>query len=140
MIHPDFPYSQIHPFEETSQASPTYNCIAWAADDSTRWYEPDPLGIGYWPPSVPREYTHDSLVKVFESLGYSICTNGHFENGYEKVVVYEKGGLGTHAAKQLDPNTWTSKLGKGIDASHRLETLFSSHYGNVYKYLRRRKK
>jgi hypothetical protein len=37
-----FPNLRADPYAVTSPASTVYNCIAWAAGDNTRWWEPDP--------------------------------------------------------------------------------------------------
>ena len=52
-----FPGLRHSSYAITSAPSVDYNCIAWAAEDSGRWWEPDPLLIYYWPPTVPRDYT-----------------------------------------------------------------------------------
>ncbi len=41
----------------TSPQTPRYNCIAWAAGDTRKWWWPDPSPFAYWPPNIPRENT-----------------------------------------------------------------------------------
>lgn len=53
----DFPNTSLEPFVQTSNVDVNYNCIAWAASDNTRWYEPDPFGNYFLPVEVTREYT-----------------------------------------------------------------------------------
>ena len=36
-------------YRVTSPADDGYNCIAWAATETDRWWWPDPFGAGYWP-------------------------------------------------------------------------------------------
>lgn len=55
LIERDFPNLSACGYRLTSQDSPDYNCVAWAADDDQRWWWPDADGIHYWPPNVPRE-------------------------------------------------------------------------------------
>jgi len=62
---------------------------------------------------------------------------------FEKVAIYvdEDGSL-THAARQFDNGSWTSKLGSWQDIEHRtlqaLERTASIYgYGNVSLFLRR---
>ena len=43
-----FPNLASEGFETVGQASELYNCIAYAAGDTTKWWWPD--GINYWPP------------------------------------------------------------------------------------------
>jgi hypothetical protein len=54
----------------TSMASRRYNCIAWAARENTRWWWPDPLGVGYWPSGVQRSETPEAFVAAYSTLGF----------------------------------------------------------------------
>jgi hypothetical protein len=135
----DFPNTKFEPFEQASDVDLKYNCIAWAANDYQRWYEPDPFGIYFWPKKIPREYSISSYVALFKLLGYEICENGDYEIGFEKVAVYSKDNIPTHAARQLDNGLWTSKLGKNIDVVHSLFSIMNGSYGNVAQYLKRPK-
>ena len=68
----------------TSPPSRTYNCIAWAAGDDSKWWWPGPnLEEEFWPNSAPREETLDAFQAAFESLGYALCENGDLEGGAE---------------------------------------------------------
>jgi len=124
-------------YEVTSPSDPKYNCVAWAAGDIRRWWEPDPMGISYWPTSSPREYTLDAYSLVFESLGYEVCENADHESGFTKVAIFAKGTYPKHAARQVSANLWTSKLGRDVDISHRLHALSGQDYGKPTTYLRR---
>ena len=112
----DLPNLKPDNHQETSAATPIYNCIAWAAGDAKRsWW---PVG-GYWPKSVPREETLEAFVGVFEGLGYRLCEDASLEDGYEKIAIYmNAGGEPTHAALQLPDGNWTSKLGGLEDITH----------------------
>jgi len=133
----EFPNNANDPFIKTSEVTPTYNCIAWAAGDSTQWYEPDPMGFYFWPRNIPRQYSVEAYVMVYESMGYKPCDNGAFENEFEKVAVFSKNGKPTHAARQLSDGKWTSKLGKNIDISHSIESMEGGQYGDVHQFLKR---
>ncbi len=135
----DFPESVQKPFIKTSEVTPSYNCIAWAAGDSSNWYEPDPMGLYYWPPNVPRQYSIVAYIQVYESIGYIKCDNENLEEGYEKVAVFGKKHIPTHAAKQLSSGLWSSKLGKDIDVSHTIDGIENGLYGNIVQYLKRKK-
>ncbi len=139
VIFREFPNSASDPFIETSEVTPIYNCIAWAAGNTSKWYEPDPLGIYYWPSAIPREYTVSAYVQLYELLGYQKCSNGNLEPNFDKVAVFAKKSIPTHAAKQLSNGLWSSKLGKNIDVSHSLFAIENGHYGNVVQFLRRKK-
>ena len=128
----------------TSPASDRYNCIAWAAGDDTDWWwpDPDPDSTSYWPETVPLEETLESFRAAFESLGYRECATADLEPGFEKVALFAKDGLPTHAARQLPNGNWTSKLGLWQDIEHQHLNAVGSNasiYGNVALLLRRRR-
>lgn len=133
----EFPNTNQEPFVQTSHVDVNYNCIAWAASDNTRWYEPDPFGNYYWPDGVSREYTIEAYINLYESLGYSRCDTGEFEDGYTKVAVFASGSWPTHAARQLQNGNWTSKLGKNIDVEHSIYGIQDGLYGQVVQFLKR---
>ncbi|MCS6976085.1 MAG: hypothetical protein NZM31_03615 [Gemmatales bacterium] len=132
-----FPHLQSEGFTETSPATSAYNCIAWAAGETDRWWWPDRFDVGYWPGSVPRTESLEAFFQVFESLGYTRCENGDLETGYEKVALYVQDDKPTHAARQLPDGRWTSKLGKEFDITHTLRGLEGPVYGRVAGFLKR---
>src|SRR5271157_1970901 len=109
---------------ERSQKKNRYNCIAWAAGNNTQWWWPLPLagGSNYWPPGVPRRETMDAFIRLYEALGFVLCTDGSLEPGIEKVALFavEVGTelKPTHAARQLESGQWTSKVGPFEDVDH----------------------
>ena len=135
----EFPNSEKEPFKKTSDISQIYNCIAWAAGDDSKWYEPDPYGMYYWPPEIPRVYSINAYISVFEKIGYIKCDNSDIEIGYEKVAVFSIKRVPTHAARQLSNGLWTSKLGQNIDVSHTIKAIEEGQYGNVIQFLKRKK-
>ena len=112
----DFPALTPSNHRETSPANVRYNCIAWAAEDTSRWWQP---GI-YWPLEWPRiDCGIGALEALFRSLGYEDCDDASVEPEYMKVALYGAGGfVYTHAARQLPTGKWTSKLGKMQDIEH----------------------
>ena len=103
----------------TSPIDFLYNCIAWAVHDTTRWWEPDPMNLHYWPAGVPRRYTIDAYTKAYETLGYEICDNPNVEANYEKIALYKNSSdFPTHASRQKSIDQWTSKLGQSFDVEH----------------------
>ena len=121
-------------YRVTSPATPNYNCIAWAAEDDSQWWEPDPWGNYYWPEGIPRICTIDALVKVFLKLGYELCADLEKEDGFKKVALYaDDFDNYTHAARQLENGFWTSKIGRSEDIEHEPKTLdlLVPEYGNV---------
>lgn len=120
----------------TSPSDDSYNCIAWAAGDDTRWWWPnDPY---YWPPGAPADETIGAFAKAFETLGFSTCGDASLEPGYEKVAIYADQHLvPTHAARQLPTGKWTSKLGQHVDLAHDFDAVTGPLYGQVIQLMRR---
>ena len=88
-------------YSVTSPPDDCYNCIAYAAGETDRWWS-HITGEGYyWPPHASRTPAIASLVEVFAGLGYEICPDASAEDGYEKVALYRIGGNWSHAARQL---------------------------------------
>lgn len=118
-----------------SPATPNYNCIAWAAQDTSRWWQP---GV-YWPTAVPADDCGiGTLEQAFIALGYSDCAGPSLEAGYEKIALYGSNLFYTHAARQLPSGAWTSKLGKDVDIEHDApDAVAGGLYGEVVQYLKR---
>ena len=121
--------------EITSPRTIDYNCVAWAAQNKKRWWQP---GV-YWPIESTRdEYGIGELVLAFESLGYQGCDDGSLEPGFEKIALYGIGMMYTHVARQLGDGRWTSKLGQLEDITHSsTDALEDSDYGEVVQFMRR---
>lgn len=136
--YPDF-FPNLHPenYTVTSPSSNGYNCIAWAAQDTTLWWEP--IDRYFWPNSVPKDPGIASLIRLFEERGYQKCSDGSIEAGFEKVALYSVGdGDYTHAARQLANGKWTSKLGTEEDIEHSAPAdIAGGKYGSVELYMRR---
>ena len=140
-IQAEFPRLKTAAFFLTSPPSPYYNCIAWAADDTARWWWPvhGPHREAYWPPNIDRTEHVAAFVAAFATLGYELCTDGTVERGFEKVALFaDAQGKPQHAAKQLPNGKWSSKLGVHEDISHMLYGLEGGQYGTVVQYLKRK--
>jgi hypothetical protein len=135
----DFPNLKETDYRKTSDATPQYNCLSWAADESHRRWEPDAMAQLYWPSEAPRELTIESFVAAYATRGYEVCESVDAEEGFEKIALYaDSDGLPTHAAKQLPNGHWTSKLGDFEDIEHfTLECLNGDLYGTPTLYMRR---
>ena len=141
----EFPRLASTDYRITSCPSSSYNCIAWAAEDSERpWWprfdEQLKWAGYYWPPGAPEEETLDAFIRCFEILGYQVCDNCDCECEYEKVVIYSKDGSPTHAARQVTHGKWSSKLGPDADISHEISALDGPLYGSVAVVMRRKRK
>jgi len=106
----------------------------------TKWWWPTP-GVSYWPERVPSEETVEAFTAAFATLGYEPCSNGGFEDGFEKLAIYAQvNGAPSHMARQLPGGRWTSKLGSDVDIMHEaLTQVEGSLYGHVVAYMKRRR-
>jgi hypothetical protein len=124
-------------YNETSPASWAYNCIAWAAGATDKWWWP--AHGRYWPPDAPLEETITAFLAVFAKLNYSSVSTADFEVGVEKIVLYAVAERPTHAARQLSNGIWTSKLGPSIDIEHATpDDVAGGTYGEVVAVLGRK--
>jgi hypothetical protein len=135
-----FPNLQLSGYKVTSPVTPDYNCIAWACEDTQRWWQP-PSHVGgyYWPIDAPQEETLRSWTGMFRLLGYSSCKDEHLEPGFEKIAIYtDADDWPTHVAKQLPSGMWTSKLGAWEDIEHSSPTALEGDlYGTVAQIMKR---
>jgi len=140
-VEAKFPKIKQEGYKVTSPQDPQYNCIAWAADVNTSWYEPDPFNMYSWPTKGKREYSLEAYIDIYKSIGYELCNSHNLEEDYEKVAIYtDSNSNPTHAAKQLESGTWTSKLGPYKDIQHQtLEALEGTDYGHSAVILKRAK-
>ena len=144
-----FPLLYLSGYEVTSPETidfrqPRYNCIAFAAGDQTLWWWPDQHGDAFWPAGAKREVTREAFLQAFGTLGYEDCDHGSVEAGFEKIALYEKNGVHTHAANQLADGRWKSKLGAWEDIEHRTVEAVQTFqgiglYGEVACYLKRKR-
>ncbi|HKI32782.1 MAG TPA: hypothetical protein VKA46_13105 [Gemmataceae bacterium] len=139
-IEQAFPGLRGTAYQVTSPQDDTYNCIAWAAGDTTDWWWPDEPNnpeSAYWPPDVPRVETLEAFREAFANLGYVVCNDDQFEGGYEKVALFALAGEPKHVARQLPNGRWTSKLGPMEDVEHALHDLTRMVYGSVVLVMKR---
>ena len=128
-------------YQITSPSTPDYNCIAWAALEDDRWWDPtDP--DQYWPDGVPRELTLEAFIQAYQTIGYVPGDSVEFESGFQKIAIYTKpsgepDGVPTHVVRQLPNGRWTSKLGNLEDIEHELDGLRGFYYGAVAQILKR---
>jgi len=128
---------------ETSKRSNAYNCIAWAAADTHRWWWPIRRpGVTYWPKNVPREETVEAFILAYGTLGFTLCGDGSLQSDIEKIALFARVARGilipTHASRQLESGEWTSKLGPFEDVAHStLDAVNSPIYGQAICFLAR---
>jgi hypothetical protein len=131
-----FPALSIPNCHRTSDPTRRYNCIAWAAGDTARWWWPRSLQA-YWPPWAPNEVTIAAFIQAFQGLGYSQCGDPSQEPATEKIAIFAGNNTPTHASRQLVTGHWSSKLGESYDFSHTIGCMVGPAYGTAVIYLRR---
>ena len=136
-----WPYQLSEGYKVASRATWEYNCIAFVADRENEWWWPDPDGDAKWPENVTRDERLECFAQAFATLGYEVCDDSGLEAGYEKIAIYARYGIPTHAAKQLPDGRWKSKLGAWEDIEHNTVKAVAEHiYGQAVLFMRRRPK
>lgn len=133
-----FPGLQGTAYRISSPRDDHYNCIAWAAGDTSNWWWPGDPVDSIWPPSVPHEVTMAAFRHLFSLLGYVECTGEELEVDVDKIALFaDATGTPTHAARQLPNGLWTSKLGYLEDIEHALHNVAGDNYGSVAVLMKR---
>lgn len=138
-LEASFPHLAERGYQITSPKDASYNCVAWAVGDTSRfWYDVKVKGY-YWPPGAGSADTVEGWKQVFTIHGYSETDSDELEDGFEKVAIYVDGsGDPSHVARQTEDGSWTSKLGKGFDIRHEtLDSLENEEYGKATVIMRR---
>lgn len=137
-LEKDWPNLVNTTYQVTSPHTGLYNCLAWAMEESNRWWSPLPEDDYYWPDGAPREVSVAAFIKAYETLGFSVCDSGDIETNVEKLAIYATpDGKPQHVARQLPNGRWTSKLGRLEDIEHELEGLNGNLYGTVHTFMAR---
>ena len=135
-LNVSFPNLRSEGFTVIDPPSELYNCIAYAAGDTSQWWDHTPRR--YWPSYATRSERIESLIEVFAGLGFDQCHDSQAEEGYQKVVLYEEQGVWTHAALQMPNGQWRSKMGQGPAIEHRSpQSLSGGMYGEPTVVMRR---
>ena len=131
-----FPNLRNEGFTVVDPPSGLYNCIAYAAGDTSQWWDHTPRR--YWPSYATRSERIESLQEVFVGLGFEECDDGTIQSGYQKIVLYEDQGAWEHASIQMPNGAWRSKMGEGPVIEHlNPESLSGGTYGSPMIYLSR---
>lgn len=135
-----FPAILVQGYEITSPKTSNYNCIAWAGNVDHLWWWPDQADTGFWPDGVIRECTIEAFISAYETIDFKVCTSSDFEDGFEKIAIFTDAfNIPKHAARQLDANRWTSKMGHSFDLSHSLDGVAGINYGSPKVFMKRLK-
>jgi hypothetical protein len=142
VIERDFPHLLPDDYVKYCPKDVTYNCIAYAAGDTTQFWDGYGVDPGFYWPGPPGELLVH-LIEAYRAVGFKECHSSDLEAGFEKVALYkitDKGDeLWTHAARLRDDGWWESKIGRSEDILHRSPRCLEGHvYGEVAKYMRRR--
>ena len=131
-----FPNLRDEGFDVIEPPSERYNCIAYAADDPSRWWAHIPGR--YWPSWATRSARIESLREVFVGLKFKECHDGRSEPGSQKVALFADDDEYTHAHVQMPSGLWRSKMGQGPVIEHRsAESLSGGPYGDVHCFMHR---
>jgi hypothetical protein len=138
----DFPDLRASGYRVTSQASAVPNCIGWALNDKTHYWDPlltGFMGGYYWPDGLPRDDRVETWRTLFELFGYRQSPGPALEVGVEKIAIYgDASGDAHHVARQLPSGAWTSKLGQDKDIEHQApDALAGNLYGRVVAFMER---
>ena len=137
-------FPKLTDYAVTSPEDSSYNCIALAAGDTSRKWDPSRLPEPgyYWPSAALAEDNDDidALRRMFAAIGFEDCEHGDHEAGCCKVALYAlTNDDWLHAAIQDLNGDWYSKLGVSYDIRHKTpECLAGPTYGRVVCFMRKR--
>lgn len=78
-----FPNLRNEGFTVIEPPSDRYNCVAYTAGDTSRWWDHTPRR--YWPPHASRSGRIESLIEVFVVLGYEQCKDESLEDATKRL-------------------------------------------------------
>jgi len=137
LIEKSFPNSYKEPFEITSSETPDYNCLAWALNDNSKWYESD--DDYFWFNDIARDNLLTTIQKIFENLGFHQTNFAKYQIDYERIALFSiDNNECSHLARQIDEDKWTSKLGSSYDVNHSIKSIENGIYGNAVIFLERK--
>jgi hypothetical protein len=117
-------------YVQTSEATLTYNCVAFVmGDQSQTWWpmvHPDSQQTdSYWPGKAPSQSTVAAFVAMFALFGYLPCESRLPEPGFLKIAIFiePQDDLVEHVTLQLPTGKWISKMGTNEDILHAVEGL-----------------
>lgn len=120
-----------------SAESFNFNCLAFALDDESNWWEPPKQSGRYWPPGFSDDITIPTVEAIIRCHGFTVEIALNETPETDAIAIYGIGNEWTHFAKFVKDG-WHSKLGTGHDViGFDLHDLETPMYGNVLKVLRR---
>lgn len=116
-----------------------YNCVGFVAGDF-RWWHWDYPEIYYWPEGIDRGHWCANYMAALSTVGFTEQTyDPGYDERFQTIAVYHKGGVFKHVAMQIGDLAWHSKLGEYEDLIHPLNALVGPCYGSVFRFMRRPK-
>lgn len=137
-LHEQWPILTFFDFAITSEPTIEYNCVAFVVGNENEWVQ------FYDPDDNDNDLSSNKYVEYFKGFGFVECISPEFEDGMEKIALYEnRRGEFTHVAIQSSNGFWKSKMGKIEDIEHiDLDVLQGNgtiRYGNHVVYMARPK-
>jgi hypothetical protein len=87
------------------------------------------------------------LIAAFKAVGFEISSDAEPEAGFDKVALYKNGDEWSHATRIVERGIESSKFGSAWDGQHshnlchdETDGKVSNPYGNIFAYMKRRKK
>src|SRR5689334_19765849 len=105
-IHARFPHTKTGLCIQRSEKDTSYNCIAFAMHDKTRWWWPTARKGAYWPKNIPLDESVAAFAAMLVQAGYIVCKDDSYEPGYQKVAIFATGGKTKHMARQIENGNW----------------------------------
>lgn len=79
-----------------------------------------------------------NYVQAATAFGFEECRqDSAWEEGVEKIVLLHQRGLFVHAALQVSPDRWRSKLGQLSDFEHSLKAILDAYPGHRTTFMKR---
>ena len=129
-------------------AENVYNCFGFIMD-SAAWWEPP--GIPGDNEGDPRYFWPNELEDVGPWIANFIAAaqmrdfndcgqDSSWEGPFEKIVLLRSRGTFAHAALQISPDRWKSKLGQLSDFEHSLESILAIYPGHRTTFMKRERR
>jgi hypothetical protein len=119
--------------------NPRYNCISYEfGDTTTPWWPIKSHKNEYWPTNISQGLYINSFNDLFKLYNYVSCKNDDsFDINHTKIALFSKNGIPTHACKQKDSISWTSKLGDFQVIEHNLYEIQGETYGYILEIFKK---
>lgn len=127
-----------------------YNCIAYSINCTKLFIQPiekrfQPVKhnldgtIDFWPTELECSWELSNILKFYRMFKYELHENDNYTMKFRKIALFCNPNTNdvTHAALQIGPNIWRSKLGPATLLQHQLYDIEGEIYGEVRCFVRR---